>query len=64
MNSMSQDVLTLDEVAQSPRLPRGEVDGRAIFLSQAGALSDDETLAELRDSIYAERGRPEVAVLT
>ncbi len=89
---MSQDVLTLDEVAQYLRLPRETVerqalqgkipgrlieeswrflkrsidhwleshDSRAIFLYQAGALSDDETLAQLRDSIYAERGRPEV----
>jgi excisionase family DNA binding protein len=35
-------------------------DSRDIFLYQAGSLADDETLADLRTSIYAERGRPEV----
>ena len=37
-----------------------ERSGKAILLSQAGALADDESLAELRASIYRERGRPEV----
>jgi len=35
-------------------------DSRDIFLYQAGSLVNDETLAELRASIYAERGRSEV----
>ncbi len=35
-------------------------DSRLILLQQAGALSDDETLAELRAAIYARRGRSEV----
>lgn len=35
-------------------------DSRTILLQQAGALADDETMDELRASIYAERGRPEV----
>ena len=92
MSSMTQDVLTLDEVAQYLRLPRETIerqaiqgiipgrrieeswrflkksidhwleshDSRDVFLYQAGSLSDDESLAELRSSIYAERGRPEV----
>ncbi|MBD1854700.1 MULTISPECIES: helix-turn-helix domain-containing protein [Leptolyngbya] len=30
------------------------------LLQQIGALAHDETLAELRDSIYRDRGRPEV----
>lgn len=34
-------------------------DSRDIFLYQAGSLVDDDTLDELRASIYAERGRPE-----
>ena len=34
--------------------------GKAVLLSQAGALADDESLAELRAAIYRERGRPEV----
>jgi excisionase family DNA binding protein len=34
-------------------------DSRDIFIYQAGALVDDDTLDELRASIYAERGRPE-----
>lgn len=34
-------------------------DSRNMFLNQAGSLSDDETLADLRALIYAERGRPE-----
>jgi excisionase family DNA binding protein len=33
--------------------------GRAILLSQAGALADDESLPEILNSIYAARGRPE-----
>jgi excisionase family DNA binding protein len=34
-------------------------DSRDIFLYQAGSLADDEMLSDLRDSIYAGRGRPE-----
>lgn len=34
-------------------------DGRMLLLQQAGALSDDETLTELRAAIYTQRGRPE-----
>ena len=36
-------------------------DSHAILLQQAGALADDEDLADLRAAIYAERGRPEIA---
>ena len=35
------------------------VDGRQILLQQAGAFADDDSLAELRRTIYQERGRPE-----
>lgn len=35
-------------------------DSRLILLQQAGALRDDESLAELRSMIYAQRGRSEV----
>jgi excisionase family DNA binding protein len=35
-------------------------DYRRALLSQAGALRDDESLAEIRNAIYAARGRPEV----
>ena len=35
-------------------------DSRDILLYQAGSLEDDETLSELRASIYAQRGRPEI----
>jgi excisionase family DNA binding protein len=34
-------------------------DRRTILLKQAGALADDETLPQLREAIYAKRGRPE-----
>jgi len=34
-------------------------DSRTILISQSGALSDDETLDELRMMIYSERGRSE-----
>ncbi len=34
-------------------------DGRDILLQQAGALTDDESLTELRDAIYSARGRAE-----
>lgn len=35
-------------------------DSRTILLSQAGALSDDETLDGLRSIIYSDRGRTEI----
>ncbi len=35
-------------------------DSRLILLQQAGALHDDDSLAELRSTIYAQRGRTEV----
>jgi excisionase family DNA binding protein len=34
-------------------------DSRTILLQQAGALATDETLPQLRDTIYIERGQPE-----
>ena len=34
-------------------------DSRSVLLGQAGALADDETLADLRKGIYAARGRHE-----
>lgn len=34
-------------------------DSRTLLLQQAGALADDDSLAQLRATIYAERGRPE-----
>ncbi|MGD0094613.1 MAG: helix-turn-helix domain-containing protein [Planctomycetota bacterium] len=36
-------------------------DSKARMLEQAGVFADDETLPALRASIYAKRGRPEVA---
>jgi excisionase family DNA binding protein len=33
--------------------------GKAVLLSQVGALADDESLSDLRAAIYAQRGRPE-----
>jgi excisionase family DNA binding protein len=35
-------------------------DSRILLLQQAGVLASDETLPELRDKIYEQRGRPEV----
>jgi Helix-turn-helix domain len=35
-------------------------DSRTIFLQQAGAFADDESLEELRTQIYQDRGRSEV----
>lgn len=32
---------------------------RSILLQQAGIFADDEVLPELRQTIYAQRGRPE-----
>jgi excisionase family DNA binding protein len=34
-------------------------DSRTVLLQQAGVLADDETLADLRASIYAQRRRSE-----
>src|SRR5205807_9639342 len=36
-------------------------DSRTLLLQQAGALTDDEALPNLRKKIYADRKRPEVA---
>jgi excisionase family DNA binding protein len=35
-------------------------DYKQALIAQAGSLRDDESLAELRNAIYAARGRPEV----
>jgi excisionase family DNA binding protein len=35
-------------------------DYKRALLSQAGALRDDESLTEIRNAIFAARGRPEV----
>ena len=35
-------------------------DYKQALLNQAGTLRDDESLTELRNAIYAARGRPEV----
>lgn len=34
--------------------------GRSILLTQVGMLADDDSLAELRTTIYQQRGRTEV----
>jgi excisionase family DNA binding protein len=36
-------------------------DSRTLLLQQAGALAEDPNLAALRDSIYNDRARPEIA---
>ena len=36
-----------------------EKSGKAVLLGQAGALSQDELLPQVRDTIYRDRGRPE-----
>ncbi len=38
----------------------GRRDSKAIFLEQAGAFKEDETMDELVAEIYKARGRPEV----
>ena len=35
-------------------------DSRMVLLQQAGAFAHDETLEELRNDIYSQRGRPEI----
>lgn len=44
--------VTVDEWLNGP-------DHRHVLLAQAGVLADDESLPELRDAIYRERGRSE-----
>ena len=36
-----------------------ERSGKAVLLSQAGALAQDESLPEMRAAMYKQRGRPE-----
>jgi hypothetical protein len=36
-----------------------EKSGKAVLLSQAGTLAQDESLPQVRDAIYRERGRAE-----
>src|SRR5438105_4179629 len=40
---------------------RGKPSSREIFLAQAGAFKDDETLMPMLEAIYKARGRPMVA---
>ncbi len=35
---------------------------RSLLLQQAGTFTDDDTLPELRQMIYAQRGRPETNI--
>ena len=42
-----------------PSLSNSSQNSQAIFLQQAGTVSDDSSLADLRDSIYQARGRSE-----
>ena len=54
------NVLTLEEATDYLLLPReaiGCLDSRTILLQQAGALAEDETLPDLRATIYAARDR-------
>lgn len=39
---------------------RGKRSSREVFLSQAGAFKDDETLMPMLEEIYRRRGRPMV----
>ncbi len=45
---------TADTQSTSPQ------QGRLALLRQAGSFADDDTLDELLDDIYSQRGRPEV----
>jgi excisionase family DNA binding protein len=36
-----------------------EKSGKAVLLSQAGALAEDDSLPQIRDAIYRDRGRAE-----
>lgn len=42
-----------------PSLSNSSQNSKAIFLQQAGTLSNDSSLADLRDAIYQARGRSE-----
>ena len=58
---LSSDTL-LEQEAKTLKissLSNSSPNSKAIFLQQAGALSDDSSLADLRDSIYQARGRSE-----
>ncbi|TRU79943.1 MAG: hypothetical protein EWV76_24155 [Microcystis novacekii Mn_MB_F_20050700_S1] len=52
---LEEEVKTLKISSPSNSAPNS----KAIFLQQAGTLSDDSSLADLRDSIYQARGRSE-----
>ncbi len=63
----AQGLLPGRRINQSWRFLRTAIDqwlrnrnGRQILLEQAGVFADDDSLAALREQIYAERGRPEV----
>ncbi|MCB0128671.1 MAG: helix-turn-helix domain-containing protein, partial [Caldilineaceae bacterium] len=63
----AQGIIPGRQINQTWRFLRGAIDnwlrnsnGRQILLEQAGAFVDDESLAALREEIYAARGRPEV----
>ena len=52
---LQQEAKTLKISSSSNSSPNS----KTIFLQQAGALSDDTSLADLRHSIYQARGRSE-----
>lgn len=52
---LEQEANTLKLSSPSNSSPKS----KTIFLQQAGALSDDSSMSDLRDSIYQARGRSE-----
>ncbi len=59
---LNSDILVEQETKafNPPSLPNSSPKSKTVFLQQAaGALRDDSSLADLRDSIYQARGRSE-----
>ncbi|MCB0063587.1 MAG: type II toxin-antitoxin system prevent-host-death family antitoxin [Caldilineaceae bacterium] len=63
----AQGMIPGRKINQTWRFLRAAIDnwlrssnGRQILLDQAGVFADDDSLAALREQIYAERGRPEI----
>ncbi|MCA2814317.1 MULTISPECIES: hypothetical protein [unclassified Microcystis] len=58
---LNSDILLKQETKafNPPSLPNSSPKSKTVFLQQAGALRDDSSLADLRDSIYQARGRSE-----
>ena len=57
LNNQQERIEAFEEGFETGKSNEGFKDSREVLLNQAGAFKDDETLDELLEFIYKERGR-------